>query len=311
MIGILSAALGAGAQIVSANRAASAQRAAVDDARADQRRGARQAVNALNLGEQNALGYLSDGFGSSAPIIRNHRDSAIGALKLGRDQQIDQARKTYLTQADLYRGTRQGGMMADAVRDYELGYGDKPAGYSGFQGTPGYQFRVNEMQDALEGSAAASGNLFSGATLEALQNQRNGLADQSWNGFMGLLGQRGMEGQQAAARIGAAASERSGAIRGAWQSGQGAIANTRMASGNALANLYGTNGANMANIAQNTGTNAANIYGAQGRDLASLSIGAGNVAASGAIAAGTAINQGIGNGLGAYMWQQQMQNGGM
>lgn len=50
-----------------------------------------------------------------------------------------------------------------------------------FRTTPGYEFQVQEGQRAVEGSAAAQGGLLSGATLGALQDRRQGIADQTWD----------------------------------------------------------------------------------------------------------------------------------
>lgn len=52
----------------------------------------------------------------------------------------------------------------------------------GFQKSPGYQFMVDESQNAVDASAAAKGNLLSGATVKAGMDRSNGLANQDyWN----------------------------------------------------------------------------------------------------------------------------------
>lgn len=64
---------------------------------------------------------------------------------------------------------------------------------SGFQASPGYQFRQDEAQKAVERSAAARGGLVSGRTLKELQERSQGLASQEYGNYMnrlsGLLGQ--------------------------------------------------------------------------------------------------------------------------
>jgi hypothetical protein len=57
---------------------------------------------------------------------------------------------------------------------------------------PGYQFRLQEGQKALERSQAASGSLASGAAMKAAQEYGQGLADQTYNDAY----QRWLSGQQ-------------------------------------------------------------------------------------------------------------------
>lgn len=68
------------------------------------------------------------------------------------------------------------------------GYNPKTYDYSmdalsaGFENSPGYQYQMDEMMRAVQNSAAARGNLGSGATLKALQRNAQGLAAQDyWN----------------------------------------------------------------------------------------------------------------------------------
>lgn len=70
--------------------------------------------------------------------------------------------------------------------------------YQGFQKTPGYDFLVNEMQDAVQSSAASRGMLNSGATLNALASRRMGLADQTYNQYLDRLSGVASNGQNAA-----------------------------------------------------------------------------------------------------------------
>jgi hypothetical protein len=66
------------------------------------------------------------------------------------------------------------------------------------QQTPGYQFRLDQGQQALERSLAARGGLMSGRALQETQRLGQGLADQTYNDHIrNLMAQTGM-GQQAA-----------------------------------------------------------------------------------------------------------------
>ena len=63
------------------------------------------------------------------------------------------------------------------------------------QNDPGYQFRLQEGQRALERSQAARGGLYSGAALRAAQEYGQGLADQTYNDYFrrqGILANQGL-----------------------------------------------------------------------------------------------------------------------
>jgi len=70
----------------------------------------------------------------------------------------------------------------------------------GFQQSPGYQFAVREGLGGIESSAAARGGLFSGATMQALQQRGNDLANQEFNNYLSRLEGRVSSGQNAAAQ---------------------------------------------------------------------------------------------------------------
>lgn len=71
------------------------------------------------------------------------------------------------------------GKLSDLTKDgsdYMRGFN-----LSDFQADPGYQFRMDEGQKALERSAAANGNLNSGATLKALSRYGQDYASNEYN----------------------------------------------------------------------------------------------------------------------------------
>ena len=71
------------------------------------------------------------------------------------------------------------GQLSDLTKegsDYMRGFN-----MSDFQADPGYQFRMDEGQKALERSAAANGNLNSGATLKALSRYGQDYASNEYN----------------------------------------------------------------------------------------------------------------------------------
>ena len=131
-------------------------------------------------------------------------NKAARAQKSAANDQVALARETRdLTRTDLapYYGAGQQGL--NALR-YELGLGDQPEGYAGFQASPGYQFARDEGLSAVEGGAAARGGLYSGATMQALQERGTGLANQEYGNYVNRLTSLAGSGQNAAAGMGAA-----------------------------------------------------------------------------------------------------------
>jgi hypothetical protein len=116
--------------------------------------------------------------------------------------------------------------------------------YGGFEASPGYNFALEQGQSAIDGSAAARGNVFSGATLKSQQEFGTGLAQQEYGNFLNRLTGQASQGQAAAGNIANAGSN--------YASGAGtAIAN----SGNAQAAGY-IGQANALNGAINNGLSA-------------------------------------------------------
>jgi hypothetical protein len=64
--------------------------------------------------------------------------------------------------------------------------------------SPGYQFRLNEGQDALNKSLSARGGLFSGRALKESQELGQGLADQTYKDYINQLYGLNSSGQNAA-----------------------------------------------------------------------------------------------------------------
>ena len=118
--------------------------------------------------------------------------------------------------------------------------------YQGFTATPGYQFRVDEGNNAINAMAGARGGLVSGATMQALQERGQNLATEEYGNYMNRLsGLTGMGMSAAGNQASAGANYASGASN--------ALANQ----GNAQAAGYiGQSNAMMGGI--NTGLN---IYG--------------------------------------------------
>lgn len=112
------------------------------------------------------------------------------------NQNMELQRETRDMQMERFAPWERGGLNAFNALTRELS--------GGFQASPGYQFALDEGQRAIEGSAAASGNVLSGATMKALQDRGIGMANQEYGNYLNrLTGLAGM-GQASAANSAAA-----------------------------------------------------------------------------------------------------------
>ena len=138
-----------------------------------------------------------------------------------------------------------------------------------YQSSPGYQFALDQGQSAIDGSAASSGGLFSGATLQAQTEYATGMASQDYNNqfnnYQVEYANQQNEYNNYMNRLGGLAN-----------SGQGA------------AGMQATAGSNYAAGASNA---LGNI---------------GNAQSAGAIAQGNAINSGMSNALSTYGYMTAM-----
>lgn len=75
-----------------------------------------------------------------------------------------------------------GSLLGTSGTTTDAGYGSllKTFGMSDFQADPGYEFRQSEAQKALERSAAAKGNLLSGAAAKAIQQRGQDIASDEY-----------------------------------------------------------------------------------------------------------------------------------
>ena len=92
-----------------------------------------------------------------------------------------------------------GGVAANSAYMFENGLAAKPAGYAGFEETPGQRYIRQQGIDGIQASAAANGGLFSAATMgdvgRANADYASTFRDQHLNRLAGLSD----GGQQAAA----------------------------------------------------------------------------------------------------------------
>jgi hypothetical protein len=99
------------------------------------------------------------------------------------------------------------GLQGQQAYNSLLGLGQAPAGFTGFQQSPGYQFAMNQGMDASRSQAAAMGGLNSGRTLRDLNAFGQGLANQEYQTYLNRLQGIGQQGQSAAGMQGAAGQQ--------------------------------------------------------------------------------------------------------
>ena len=106
--------------------------------------------------------------------------------------------------AGIYQPQYATGMGADKSLASALGLNGAAPNYAAFENSPGYQFTLQQGDQAINRAAAASGNAFSSSTLAALDKYNTGLAQQNYQNYVGnLLSTAGL-GNQAAAGMSAA-----------------------------------------------------------------------------------------------------------
>lgn len=231
-----SAVLGAGASIISGNKAAKAQQKGAqlsadteryfyDTTRADQ-----APYREVGSG---ALYKLADMYGVPRPVFAPANDSAAPSLA-----------QTYGVTGFNPLGGRMGeftyGPTGEPSKGQPTPQTKMTAGYDGFQQSPGYQFRLNEGIKAAERSAAARGLLGSGATMKGIQRYGEGLAASEYESFANRLAALAGVGQTA-----------TNATSAAGQTAANGISNAFTNAGNARASSYANTGAAINNGAQN------------------------------------------------------------
>lgn len=122
--------------------------------------------------------YVAVAIGGSALLGAAASRSAAKSQERAAGQAADLQQEQFERQIELQAPFREAGVRAlgklEAASEYT------PFGMDQFQADPGYGFRFNQGQKALERSAAARGGLISGNTGGALQQFGQGLASQEY-----------------------------------------------------------------------------------------------------------------------------------
>lgn len=147
------------------------------------------------------------------------------------------------------RGNQAGGYIADL-----LGTGGDPAkakaAFENYQGSTGYQYQLQQGLGAVNSNAYARGMGDSGATMKALQNRGNALADQSFNSYIGNLQNISSQGTAAA-----------GNLAGVSQNYVGQVSANNNGQATTVGNAALSNAANISGTVQNLINAGAYAYG--------------------------------------------------
>lgn len=207
------------------------------------------------------MSIVGDIFGAFGAEDAEDKQFAASQQSLALQREMfDEAKKNYAPYLKF------GGSADILTRLY--GLDGQPADPSAFTASPGYQFRQQADQQAIERSAAARGGLFSGAAGKALQDRSQSLASQEFDNYVQRLFGMSQMGQNAA-----------GGISGAGQN-----------FANASGNILGTMGQNQAN-AKISQTNA--LGGVADAGLAGLFGGMGGFAKAGISGGGKGVLAGL------------------
>lgn len=214
-------------------------------------------------------------------------------------QGMGEAKDAYRDASKQFRPAARLGRNALRAYSSNLGIGKAPKGYD-LSMTPGSQFLMDKMNESVQGSAAADGGLYSGATMEALQREGAGIAALDRDTQQGQLFSLAGMGQQAGANI---ANLRTGLADRRYQYGSDKA--------NALTNSADTLASRRIGIGDTRMTNLGAARTARGNLLGSAAQGYatggsnalsnhGQAGASSAMGWGNALAGGLNSGFGMY-----------
>ena len=231
----------------------------------------------VNQGYDTALGALDTG--------QQALESGYGAAKDTKTQIAGQmgdvAQQGFDAQSDMWTPWTVPGLNAYQNMDTLL---NDPNGYNTilqkYQSSPQFQFQLKQATDAVQRSAAATGNRLGGAQLSALSGRANDVANQSFNGWLDRLQQMAQTGFNAQSNLSQAQNNLTTGRTNALQYGDTSA-------------LDVAQGKDVLGINQQRGDIGIN----RGQDMANLALGRGTIGANYHLAAG-ANAQGLVNSIG-------------
>lgn len=131
-------------------------------------------------------------------------NKAAKAGKKASRKQLALQTRIYDEQTANFQPFLEAGEQGIEAYKFELGLGERPEGYEGFQASESFDNILEAGRDTIESGAASGGKLFSGASGTALEKIRMGLASNEVNNYLNRLGSLGQQGQAAAGNQAAA-----------------------------------------------------------------------------------------------------------
>lgn len=235
----------------------------------------------------------SDSFNNSNSISNSNSTSNSSGVSLNQNKDLINS---------LFTGQAQNGGLAGNAMAALLGLGGDPSAqqdaFSKFRDGTGYQFQMDQGLGAVNGGASAGGTLGSGARDKALLKYSQGLADNSFNGYLQQLSGLSGQGMQAG-----------GLLSGAGQfssNNSNSVSNS-----NSLSNSLG--GSSSLSLSQSLGENMAtgqsqSTGSTKSSDKSGLTKDIGNIAMAAAAASDPRLKENIEkigelpDGLGVYTW---------
>lgn len=174
-----------------------------------------------------------------AAMQSNAAGDAADAQQAAADRSLAEQRRQFDTTRQDLMPWLNAGQDALALQQRFLG-GDASA----FSESPDYQFRLQQGQNQLEGSAAARGNLFGGGAAADLQNYGQGMASQELSNWWNRLSSVSNTGQTTGQSLGGFGSN----YANAFGQSQMDAANARASSYAGSANAWGNAANQLGNL---------------------------------------------------------------
>lgn len=220
--------------------------------------------DALGAGRDAAMGSLASGYQTGRGDVSGGYGQARGDLS----SSYGQARGDLERVQGLQSFTGQATGAVDGGRNQVL---DQAGGlYGGFEEDPGYKFRQQQGEEAINRQAAAQGGRGGGATMKALADYNQGLASQEYGNFA--------QRQQAAAGLyegqanrttqgQLAAQSNAMGLAGMGYGAQGQLAGMAGQYGQSQAGLSAAGGESLGGMATDAGQFGAGLETQYGQDL--------------------------------------------
>lgn len=179
---------------------------------------------------------IAGGLGlASAAIQGSAARKAAKSQEAAAREQLKIQEKIYEEQKAVFKPFLAAGEGALPAYMFEMGLGDRPEGYGGMEASPYFDFMLRQGMGTIEGGAAARGGLYSGATGEALERYRLGLAQSEASNWLNRLANLTTLGQSSAGMAAAAGQNYATGAGTAYANIGNAQASGAIGVGNAIA----------------------------------------------------------------------------